>query len=199
MMPIPYQTEFDADTQARWDEMWAALGAIGELTHREADIVANVVRLGIAWNFAHESAPDGTPWEPLAPRTQAERREGIDSRGIPFRTGAMHPILVRTGDLKRSFTDPDHPRHIFIVTRAPGGVEFTISAADDPATPDRIRTLHAGGHVMGISKGMRDLPAGEPYKGAPVPARPFVGISDQFEDQLYEQARRVLFQRLERV
>lgn len=193
-MAIPYELGFGPTEQERWDDMWEALGDLARLSYREANLIGDVVRLGIASNFAHESSPDGVPWEPLAPRTQQERREGIDVRGIPFRVGASHPILVRTHDLMRSFTDAMHPRHIFEVDRAPSGLtEITLSAEDDPETPDRIKTLHSGGYPT-----LR-VPVVSWTGGGYVPARPFVGISDQYEEQLYEQARRVLFQRLERI
>lgn len=53
-----------------------------------------VVLVSIKKNFEEEGRPD--KWEPLKERTQRERRaEGYDPE---------HPILVRSGELKRSAT-----------------------------------------------------------------------------------------------
>lgn len=46
--------------------------------------------------FATEGASTGAPWRELAPRTQADRRRN----GFP----PAHPILERTGALKRALT-----------------------------------------------------------------------------------------------
>ena len=118
-------------------------------------------RQGIAQNFAREQAPDGTPWHPLAAMTQAERRRGIDHRGVPFRTGAQHPILRRTNDLRDSFVDPRHPRNVTGVGRWNGDTIIVLGARDDPQTPNRIANLHAGGVTE---------------DGHVIPARPFVGL-----------------------
>jgi hypothetical protein len=50
----------------------------------------------VAQAFASEGASTGAPWPPLAPSTQAERRR----LGFP----PAHPILQRTGTLKRALT-----------------------------------------------------------------------------------------------
>lgn len=177
---------------ARWDALWTGLGNLGELSNREAEIVADTARRGIAANFEQERAPSGTPWVPLAPMTQRQRREGIDHRGIPFRVGAAHPILKRTGDLKASFVDPRHPRNVTEIERG-GGITFLLlSAEDDPDTPDRIATLHAGGTAYGMAIGARMVA----YE---VPARPFIGLSDRDLDRVEEQAERVIWQRVERL
>jgi len=172
------------EERGRWEALWSGLADVGELSNREAEIVADTARRGIAANFEEERAPDGTPWAPLAPRTQEERRKGIDARGVPFRTGSRHPILKRTGDLKESFTDPRHPRNVTEVERGGGVTAVVLGAKDDPRTPGRIETLHAGGFTE---------------TGAPVPARPFVGLSDRHREQVEEQARRVVWQRVERL
>ena len=46
----------------------------------------------------------GSAWLPLTRRTNDER----EALGYP----REHPILVRSGDYRRSFTDPDHADHI---------------------------------------------------------------------------------------
>jgi len=55
-----------------------------------------VFRRIVAAAFATEGESTGAPWAPLAASTQAERRRQ--------HFGAAHPILERTGTLKRSLT-----------------------------------------------------------------------------------------------
>lgn len=72
-----------------------------------ADALANVMKLAgpaidvvferiLARQFATEGGHAGAPWKPLAMSTQADRRR----QGF----APAHPILVRTGTLKRSLT-----------------------------------------------------------------------------------------------
>lgn len=58
-----------------------------------------------AFALAFDTESDGDrPWLPLTRRTNDER----EALGYP----REHPILVRSGDYRRSFTDPDHADHI---------------------------------------------------------------------------------------
>lgn len=176
----------------RWNQMWSGLTGLAELSAREAQIVADVARRNMASHFERERSPEGHPWEPLAPMTRDERKAGIDYRGVPFRTGEAHPIMVRTKDLKLSFTDASHPRNITDLSMSGGMTFISLGAEDDPDTPNRIATLHAGGTAYGMATGAR-MTANE------VPARPWIGLSDSGMTQLYEQATRVLQQKLERL
>ena len=65
--------------------------------------IQDAIRLGFAMNFDAEQGND-QPWAPLAKRTEDQRQ----ALGYP----RAHPILVRSGDYKRSFTDADDPDHI---------------------------------------------------------------------------------------
>jgi hypothetical protein len=175
---------FSRAERRRWGRLWRALGQIAQLAPRETEIVADTARRGIYRNFERESAPSGEPWPELAPQTVEERRQGVDDRGIPFRVGGHHPILVRTHDLQESFTNPRHPRNVTRVTRGKGLTEIVLSARENPQTPGRIPTLHAGGTTE---------------SGARVPPRPFIGLSHEAQEQVGEQARRVVWQRVERL
>lgn len=181
------------DDRDSWIEMWDSLGGIGGLSHREAQIVADVGRRDMASHFEHERSPDGEPWQPLAPFTQEQRGYGIDSRGVQFRTGRRHPIQVRTGDLKRSFTDPTHPRNVTEIFAPSGQTFISLGAEDDPQTPGRIATLNFGGTVYG------SLGPDDPPREREVPARPWIGLSDSGEAQVDAQTRALLTQRLERI
>jgi len=177
MIEIRIKAELKQD--AKWTALWTALADVGNLANREVEIIADTARRGIAENFEQERAPDGARWEPLAPLTRRQRAEGIDERGVPFRVGQAHPILVRTQDLKRSFVERTHPRNVTRVERGDDMIRVLLSARDDPQTPGRIAKLHSG--------------------SGRVPARPFIGLSNRSLARVDEQARRVLAQRLERV
>lgn len=170
---------FAGAQQQRWRAFWRGLELLGVLGPREAELVADAARQGLAQNFTRETAPDGTPWAALAQRTQAERARGIDRRGIPFRVGKAHPILRRTGDLRDSFIDPRHPRNITWVLRTPGVTVLVLGAHENPQTPGRIG---------GLTETM-----------AAIPPRPFIGLSAAAEAQVGAQAWRVLCQRVERL
>lgn len=61
--------------------------------------VEEAIRHGFARNFTQQSSGDGTPWAPLAPATIAERIR----LGYP----GPRPILVRSGALRSSYTNPN--------------------------------------------------------------------------------------------
>ena len=172
------------DPSAQLTQLLEPLVSLGELGSKEAEKVADAGRQGILSNFQREQSPAGKAWVPLAFATQRIRRTGIDERGIRFQTGAAHPILVRTQDLKLSFTEPRHPRNITLISHSHGGTGIELGAQDDPQTPGRIETLHSGGRTP---------------SGRVVPPRPFVGLSDQAVTQVDKVVRWVLSERLTRV
>ncbi len=186
------KVKVELEQSPKWDAFWFGLAALGDLGNREVEIIADTARRGIARNFEQERAPDGAPWKPLAPMTRQIRSEGIDDRGVPFRTGQAHPILVRTQDLKQSFINPRHPRNVTDVSRSAGMTSVLLSAEDDPDTPGRIAMLHSGGSFLTARAGA-ELVVRE------VPARPFVGLGDRAMDQVDAQARRILAQRVDRL
>ncbi len=171
------------DTKAM-RHFWTSLAQLPALGNREVEKIAGAARAGVGLNFIRETSPDGTPWAALAPMTERERASGIDERGIPFRVAPAHPILVRTKDLKRSFVERQHPRNITHVARGDDTIQVTLGAQDDPATPDRIATLHSGGKTS---------------TGRLVPARPFVGLGAPALDRVDRVARYVLDERAKRV
>ncbi len=138
----------------RWDKFWRDLSRVGELGSREARLWANSAERGLALNWERQRSPSGGWWLPLAQRTQKERRR------LGF--AAKAPILKRTGDLQRSFTDAGHPRHIVQVGHWNGGTVVTVGASENPKTPGRIPLLNWGGVTEG---------------GGTVPAREFFGLS----------------------
>lgn len=65
--------------------------------------IQEAIRAGFALNFTGERGDD-RPWAPLARRTMHERRM------LGYQPD--HPILVRSGAYRDSFTDEGHPLHV---------------------------------------------------------------------------------------
>lgn len=82
------------------------IGKIDEMVTPGQDAIRPIqetIRAGFAFNFAAERGDD-RPWAPLAPFTMRERRR----LGFP----PDHPILVRRGEYRASFTEEGHPAHV---------------------------------------------------------------------------------------
>jgi len=94
--------------------------------------IAETVREGFAYNFDVEAAGGEEPWEPLAPRTVAERR------ALGF--GPEHPILIRTRELYYSLVDEQHPLNYFWIEQNAGRLTMEFGSLDR-----RFPLLHAGG------------------------------------------------------
>ena len=86
--------------------------------------IQETIRAAFDLNFQSESA-GGDPWAPLAPFTQRERAR----LGFP----PQHPILQRTGDYRRSFTEEDHPAHISEWEAVAGRWRVAEGSADERA------------------------------------------------------------------
>jgi len=86
--------------------------------------IGDLVRSAFASNFANESDGDGEPWYWLADWTRRERiYEGYDPD---------HPILVRTGGYKGSFTDPGAAYQETFVME--GGFRIEFGSEDERVT-----------------------------------------------------------------
>ncbi len=160
----------------RFNKFWRDLARVGELGPREARLWADAARRGLALNWEKQQDPSGQKWQKLAPFTQRERRK------LGF--AAKSPILKRTGDLQRSFTDASHPRHIAQVGHWNGGTVVTIGAAENPKTPGRIPLLNKGG----INS-----------SGRFVPAREFIGFSAVALRWVAGAGDAIILQRVERL
>lgn len=112
-----------ADFIARIDEMIAP----GEDAIRP---IQQTIRAGFAFNFAAERGDD-RPWAPLAPVTMRERRR----LGFP----PDHPILVRRGEYRDSFTEEGHPQHVSEWNAGAG--RWTI---EEGSRDERIEHLEIG-------------------------------------------------------
>lgn len=110
---------------ARPNQIHDVLIALAEipfnLGNAERRKVAERVRLGIARNFTREG-PEGMPWASLARRTVNERRD--------LGYAGEHPILQRTKELKRSWTEAGHPNHVEQWDVSGDRVTLRISSSD---------------------------------------------------------------------
>lgn len=124
-------------------------------------IAGDALRDAFDLNFAAE----GPMWEPLRPRTIAEReRLGFEGK---------HPILERTGQLRFSATDASHPDHVEEMGQVSDGVFILMLGSNHP----HYDLLHFGG--MNSSN-------------RPVPARPMMVIHDFQFQQLDDAFERIV-------
>lgn len=101
----------------------------------EMNKVGDAVRLGFQENFSGEKEGDGSKWQPLAPRTQAQRHY------LGF--AQQHPILVRTGSYRASFVQRNGPDHIEELTTTGDGWELVVGSRDR-----RAGLLEYGGNTV---------------------------------------------------
>ena len=108
-------------------------------------VIAGFLRESAEESFAREAAPDGTPWQPLAPATLSEKRK----------RGYADTILQRQGTLVDSIqTDWDR-------RSAVAGTNIAYAA------------IHQfGGDIEQSARSIS------------IPARPFLGVSRRYEDEI---------------
>ncbi len=185
---MSWYAEFTPEGKAAFRMFVREIADLANFTKKEAGRILGAFRRGIAYNFLRESTPDGQPWKPLKRTTEYIRALGIDERGVPFITGAKHPILRRTGALMGSFTDEHHPQHRSIVRQEHSGTTIWMWAEDVPDSPGRIALLHEGGivtrHIQGQERELH------------IPARPWIGLSGKFQDVLFDEAFEIVEEKL---
>ena len=114
--------------------------------------IQDVIRATFAANFTNERGDDRS-WAPLALRTIKER--------IRLGYGGAHPILIRSGDYRRSFVEADDPQH--------------------------VSESEIAGGVWKIHEGTADIRAGTLEFGSDnVPARPVMAPGRSGEDRITE-------------
>ena len=88
----------------------------------QAEKVADAIRAQYARAFAGEGPIQGVAWSQLAPSTVRDRI----SKGF----GGAHPILVRTGSYRASFTQQGAAGHIDDFRETGGGWSITVGSRD---------------------------------------------------------------------
>lgn len=101
---------------------------IGVNTRFLEGYVVPELRKAFARQFEEEGNYMGSMWKPLAPATVKERNRLKKKGGMQFVPGftGAHPILQRTGELKRSFEHP--PNHIKKAVAADGKGEVEVGS-----------------------------------------------------------------------
>ena len=114
--------------------------------------------------FDMNFAAEGPMWTPLAIRTQEEReQQGYDPD---------HPILERTGHLRYSVTDRNHPDHFEDIEWVGDATFRFLEGSDHPY----FDLLHAGGMNQ---------------YNRPVPARPMAVVHDYQLEYLDKALERI--------
>ncbi len=133
------------------------LDRLRNLSNADQANVAEAINKGFASNFDNERAGDGGDWNRLRPFTIAERKRKGFGPG---------PILNRTGDYRRSFTNRGDADHVekFKSTRQGWTLE---SGSQD----ERVGTLEFGGYTG---------------SGRFVPPRPASFLSDASEGRVFD-------------
>lgn len=150
------------------------------------------VRAGWEQNFASESEGDGNPWARLAKRTEDER----ETLGY----GRSHPILVRSGSYKDSWTkrgapgyfEKTHKRATFtgdnVVGQANqvvinlGSTDYRVAAlSGGTGVPSHLAELEERIHQASFADLGLDF-APQYDAGGAIPPRPVTKISQAFSD-----------------
>jgi len=139
-----------------FDGVARMLDRLRNLSNADQTNVADAINKGFGANFDAERAGDGGDWNRLRPFTIAERKRKGFGPG---------PILNRTGEYRRSFTNRNASGHVekFKPTRQGWTLE---SGSDD----ERVGTLEYGGYTG---------------TGRFVPPRPASFLSDASEDRVF--------------
>lgn len=88
------------------------------------DEVGDAVRQGFYRSFNWQGSAGGA-WAPLAPSTVSDRIR----RGYP----GTRPILVRSGQYQRTFTDRGNPDHVQRIERTASGWALLVGSDDERA------------------------------------------------------------------
>lgn len=163
------------DSQRRLKETWDGIVGLLNLGHRELEKIADAGRMGIALNFTTESA-GGEKWPPLAPWTVSERQE------LGF--AGEHPILVRSGSLKLSLTNPRHPLNLTDVSTHGGYSYIERIHIELGSLDERFPILHVGGITD---------------EGYYIPPRPMTVLGDVAISRLHDTIIYVIEERWKRL
>lgn len=112
---------FTLSTNAKFDDIERLIDKITRPGNRQTRAIADAIRQQFQANFTRQGSGNGA-WRPLAPATVADRRR----QGY----AGNRPILVRRGDLRRSFVERggDNYERIW---QSPVGLTIE-SGSDDP-------------------------------------------------------------------
>ena len=141
--------------------------------------------------FAGQSAPDGTPWPALSPRYQRRKRKNADK--ILMLDGYLKNLLRYQVDGGELLFGSDRP---YAAIQHFGG-EIQIAARSQQAYFQRGRDGEVGNRFVAKRRSnFAQWVTMGPYT-IRIPARPFLGTSEQDDDELLAIAQRHLARPLE--
>lgn len=166
----------DAAVNAAIDRVDKAGGDTLSLMHE----FVSAMLFSVERRFETETAPDGTPWTPLRPRTAA-RRIGGKRRGT-------ENILRVTGRLYQSLTGEASAREAAVGTNLHyAGIHQTGGTIDVPERSATIRLRKVKGRTRFAKrahKRARDVDVTIGAHQIVVPARPYLGFSETDRTEL---------------
>lgn len=98
---------FTLRTDSRFDDLERLIDKISRPGNGQTRMIADGIRQQFQANFTRQGSGAGS-WAPLAPSTQLQRRQ----QGY----AGNRPILVRSGDYRKSFTERSGDNHESIQT-----------------------------------------------------------------------------------
>jgi phage virion morphogenesis protein len=166
----------DSELRASFDRMLSAgqnpqpyLRAIG-------DALTNSTRL----RFNDSQAPDGSAWAPLSPVTLALRRKGKGS-------GGAKPLLD-TGRLRNSITSSVDANSVTVGTNVDyGAMQHFGAKRGEFGRYSQVGRVREFG--LGTFKGSAGTNKGFPIPWGNVPARPFLGLSNDDRTEILDILR----------
>jgi len=168
-------------------------GAVAEFFRRARVVLAQ----DHAERFERSVAPDGSPWQPLSPRTlrksvqQAIRKVGGRAARPVVRRTRTGKLIVRAlspqAGLQRTATVRRTKQSKILVDtgRLKQSVVVLAASADAVRTHDQL-TLTWGTRVPYAQQHQQ----GDPSRN--LPARPFLGVSKQAEQRLRTELQRII-------
>lgn len=141
------------------DNVEALREKLGDLTPL-MDAIGNLLEAGTRQRFADKKAPDGTAWANLMPSTQAQK--------------GNNNILVFSSNLEQSITHHADPYSVSVGTPESYGVYHQFGTDPYTIRPKNKKALAFGGGVY------------KQVQHTGLPARPFLGLSDDDKADIYE-------------
>ncbi|MCI5075553.1 phage virion morphogenesis protein [Oricola sp.] len=166
----------------------ARVAAAGLNTAPLMQTIEGIMLAGVQARFETQTAPDGTAWQRLSPRTAAKRL------GRSSRRRGYENILRVTGGLYRSITGESDATRAEVGTNHPfAAVHQEGATINMPARSQTVRLRKVKGNVRfarAAHKRVREVEATVKAHTITIPARPYLGFSDQDRADILAAAER---------
>lgn len=167
------------DDQAVRDKLiQLAQGSAGELLPRWGEYLAAATKD----RFATQTAPDGSPWQALKPRYARRKKYNADK------------VLTLRGYLRSGIHyQPEGSDAVLVGTNTKyGAIHQFGGTIDQPARQATVRYRSVAGKILFARKKHKRATEREVSIGAHqvnIPARPYLGVSDQDESAIVDILR----------